>query len=180
MPSLDDVLDLARRIPAAARGGVDVRPLVEWFDRGSDSDGDSSTRYLALIMGPETASSIPGTPEWEQGASEHARFAEQAGAALRAGGALHPVATATTVHVREGEALVSDGPFAESTEVVGGLYLLEAPTVDDAVKVAGVIPVDEHGGVELASDGGSLTRPSTWRRSSSGRSGPSRVACSRR
>jgi hypothetical protein len=61
---------------------------------------------------------------------------------VQAGGALHPIATATTVQVRDGEVIVSDGPFAESAEVVGGFYVLRASDHDAAVAVARQIPAE--------------------------------------
>ena len=68
-----------------------------------------------------------------------------AGDAVLAGGALHPIATATTVRVRDGEVLVTDGPFSESAEVVGGFYVLAAADLDAAVALAALIPVDPGG-----------------------------------
>src|SRR5262245_14328891 len=50
---------------------------------------------------------------------------------------LHPVATATSVRVRDGKRLVTDGPFAETREVLGGFYLIDVPTLDDAIAIAG-------------------------------------------
>jgi hypothetical protein len=151
--TLDDAIDLARQIPAASDGWVAVRPMVEWFDRSAAvdaSDGDppvpgpppEGPRFLALIYGRETDGDVPDTPEWEAGAAEHGRFIEAAGSAVRAGGALHLAATTTTVQVRDGEVLVTDGPYAESAEVTGGLYLLQAGTPEDAVALAARIPAE--------------------------------------
>ena len=76
-------------------------------------------------------------------------------------GALHPIDTTTTVRVRDGELLVTDGPFSESAEVVGGLYVLAAPDVDAAVAVAAQIPVNPGGAVEVhpVADMGDDVRP---------------------
>lgn len=149
--TLDDALELARRHPAAEDGSVELRPLVEWSDRSGEPGAvpDGAARYLALLRGEENAASIPGTAEWEQGVDEHDRFGAEAGDALLGGGALHPAATATTVRVRDGEALLTDGPFAEAAEVVGGVYVYAATTGDEATALARRIPMSPRGEVEV-------------------------------
>jgi hypothetical protein len=62
------------------------------------------------------------------------------------GAALQPVQTATTVRVRDGETLVTDGPFAETKEVFGGWYLFEADDLDAAIGIAARIPAARLGG----------------------------------
>lgn len=62
------------------------------------------------------------------------------------GAALHPVETATTVRHRDGKMLVTDGPFADTKEIFGGFYLLEAENLDEATKVAARIPAVRLGG----------------------------------
>src|SRR5262245_2598823 len=66
-----------------------------------------------------------------------------------AGDALQPVATATTVRVREGKTLTTDGPFAETKEQLGGYYLVEAKDLDAAIKIAARIPSARLGSVEV-------------------------------
>lgn len=150
VPTLDDLIELARHIPAATSGAIELRPLVQYFDMSGErppaSEGD--VRYLATIHGPETIVDQPGTTEWEQGAAAHGAFAAAAGHALLGGGALQPISSATTVRVRDGELLVTDGPFAESMEVVGGYYVLRGRPADVA-DVAQRIPVNVGGRVEL-------------------------------
>jgi len=68
---------------------------------------------------------------------------------LVAGDALHPVETATTVRVRDGETLVTDGPFAETKEQLGGYYLIEAKDADEAIAIAGRIPGAKYGSIEV-------------------------------
>jgi hypothetical protein len=63
--------------------------------------------------------------------------------------ALQPIRTAKTVRVREGRALVTDGPFVETKEQVGGFILIEARDMNEAIQVAGKIPVARFGGVEI-------------------------------
>jgi len=62
---------------------------------------------------------------------------------------LHPVATATSVRVREGRRLVTDGPFAETREQLGGFYIIEAKDLDDAMLVAERIPPAKYGTIEI-------------------------------
>jgi hypothetical protein len=62
---------------------------------------------------------------------------------------LQPVATATTVRVRDGRRLVTDGPFAETREQLGGYYLIDATNLDEAIGIAGRIPGARVGTVEI-------------------------------
>ena len=59
---------------------------------------------------------------------------------------LHPVGAAKTVRVKDGERLVTDGPFAETKETLGGYYLVEADSIDDALELAAKIPSARLGG----------------------------------
>lgn len=78
-------------------------------------------------------------------------FTAEAGEAgvLVGGGELGPTGDATTVRVREQETLVTDGPYAEAKEALGGYFVLEVPALDDAVEWAAKIPGAEHGAVEV-------------------------------
>lgn len=108
-------------------------------------------RYLCLIYNDEQAEAA--RPEAEQQAvmAGYFTFTEdirQSGVML-GGEALHPVATATTVRVRDGKTLLTDGPFAETREQLGGFYLIEAANLDEAVAVAARIPGATTGSVEV-------------------------------
>ena len=59
---------------------------------------------------------------------------------------LHPVETATTIRVKDGETLTTDGPFADTKEFLGGFYLLEAEHIDAAIEIASRIPAARMGG----------------------------------
>ena len=62
---------------------------------------------------------------------------------------LQPVSTATTVRIREGKRLVTDGPFAETKEQLGGYYILECENIDEALAYAAKIPAAENGSIEV-------------------------------
>jgi len=68
---------------------------------------------------------------------------------FQAGEALEPVNTATTVRIREGRTITTDGPFAETKEMLGGFYLLDCRDLDEAIELAQRIPAAEHGSVEI-------------------------------
>jgi hypothetical protein len=68
---------------------------------------------------------------------------------MRAGDALQPSSTATTVRVREGKTLTTDGPYAETREQLGGYYLVEAKDLDEALKIAARIPGAKTGAIEV-------------------------------
>ena len=146
--SLDDAIELARQIPPVHTGAIEIRPMVQWIDATPDAVAEGSRRWLCTIHGPETAADDPNDPAWADAAEAHHRFGETASSALLAGGALHPTASATTVRLRDGELLVSDGPFAEATEVVGGLYLL-AGDESSVMALAAQIPTNDGGAVEV-------------------------------
>ncbi|MFH5229215.1 YciI family protein [Antrihabitans spumae] len=143
--NLDDCLELVRKIPAAADGFVEVWPMSEYMQVA----GPQADWWLALLLEPPGDVVAPGTPEWDAGAAEHIRFGEQVGDVIRGGGSLHLPDSVTTVRVRDGETLFTDGPFAESAEVANGLYMFAAPDRAAAVAIAVQIPLGERGRLEL-------------------------------
>ena len=83
--------------------------------------------------------------------SEYGAYTEelrQAGA-LVAGDALQPIDTATTIRLRDGEQLLTDGPFAETKEQLGGYYLVDVDSLDDAIRWAAKIPSARYGSIEV-------------------------------
>ena len=68
---------------------------------------------------------------------------------FKAGDALQAVANATTVRVREGKTITTDGPFAETREQLGGYYLIEAKDLDEATAIAARIPAARKGSIEV-------------------------------
>jgi hypothetical protein len=68
---------------------------------------------------------------------------------FKAGDRLQPIATATTVRIRDGKTLATDGPFAETREQLGGYYLVEAKDLDAAIAIAAKIPTARYGSIEV-------------------------------
>jgi hypothetical protein len=136
--NLDEALALARDIPAAKHGGVEVRPTFHVFDPEWSSAGGG--QWLALLLEPPASVHTPGTPEWQAEAARHGEFAAAAGDHIVGGAALHEPGTATAVRVRDGQVLLTDGPYAEGAEIATGIYLLTATDRDEAVKLAAMIP----------------------------------------
>jgi hypothetical protein len=62
---------------------------------------------------------------------------------------LHPTSTATSVRTRDGKRIVTDGPFAETREQLGGFFLVDAANLDEAIEIAGTIPAGRWGTVEI-------------------------------
>jgi hypothetical protein len=108
-------------------------------------------RYMLLIYTPESADPKPGDATFDQMLKEYRALTnELTGAgAIQAGGALQSVATASTVRVRNGECLVSDGPFAETREQLGGFYLVDCKDDAEARAWAAKVPGARFGSIEV-------------------------------
>lgn len=105
-------------------------------------------KYMLLIYNDEQAL---GETEREQCYVESAQLAQRlhsSGQYLSAN-PLHPTSTATSVQVRDGIRLVTDGPYAETREQLGGYFLIEARDLDDAIGIAERIPIARVGTVEI-------------------------------
>ncbi|MCA2208476.1 YciI family protein [Nocardia rosealba] len=107
------------------------------------------SQYLVLIYGDEPTYAAMSPAERADMLAAHRTFQQIAGAANLGGHALQPTATATSIrHDATGEVVVTDGPFAEAKEALGGYYLLEAPDLDAAIALAAQVPTPT-GGVEV-------------------------------
>jgi len=108
-------------------------------------------QYMLLIYNDPSA--WDSMPEDEQGAvfNAYGTFTAelQESGKLVAGDALQPISTATSVRVRNGETLTTDGPFAETKEVLGGYYLIDVDTLDEALEWAAKIPSARYGHIEV-------------------------------
>jgi hypothetical protein len=119
-----------------------------------EEKGAEMPTYAALIYTPAEMEG-QGTPEdWAAVMAEYNAFGEEAGAAgvIAGGEALEDSHTATTVQVsggKGGELVTTDGPFAETKEVLGGFYLLSCADLDEAIKWASKIPGAWRGKVEV-------------------------------
>lgn len=105
-------------------------------------------KYMLLIYGAEDAWNEGERQECYQESTQLTQQLHAAGKFLGAS-PLYPVATATSVRVRDGKRMVTDGPFAETREQLGGYFLIEAKNLDEALDVAGRIPGARKGTVEV-------------------------------
>jgi hypothetical protein len=106
-------------------------------------------QFALLIYGDEAAEAAMPPEGSKQMMDGYRSFGERNAAAILGGDALRPTATATTVRVRDGERMLTDGPFAETREHLGGFYLVDVPTLDEAVELAAQIPGAATGAVEV-------------------------------
>jgi hypothetical protein len=107
-------------------------------------------RYLLLIYSEETTGA-PDPVEGEKVMQEYWAYSQavQEAGVVQAGEALEPSNTATTVAVKDGERIMTDGPFAETREVLGGFYLIDVPDLDAALDWAARCPGAKYGKVEV-------------------------------
>ena len=108
-------------------------------------------QYLLLIYRNDAEYGKLGSAERKQLTAEYGVFTQaivQSGH-FKAGDGLQPTTTATTVRVRDGKTLTTDGPFAETREQLGGYYLVEAKDLDTALAIAARIPEARKGSIEV-------------------------------
>jgi hypothetical protein len=108
-------------------------------------------KYLLLIYEDEAIYASQTEADMDAMMSEYFAYTEelQQSGQMLGGDALQPVATATTVRVRDGEVETSDGPFAETREQLGGFYMVEAKNLDEAIQWAAKIPGARTGSIEI-------------------------------
>jgi hypothetical protein len=108
-------------------------------------------KYLLLIYHEEQAWDTLTEDERKKIYSEYGKFTQEIMASGHhlGGFELHPISTATSVRVRNGEQLATDGPFAETKEQLGGYYLIEAKDLDEAIGIAARIPSARMGTIEV-------------------------------
>ena len=108
-------------------------------------------RYMLLLYSATDAGPTPGSDEFAAEMNEWFNYTNElteAGAML-GGEPLQGIDTATTVQVRDGKTLTTDGPFAETKEVLGGFYMIDVPDLDAAREWAAKIPSAPYGSVEI-------------------------------
>ena len=108
-------------------------------------------RYMMLVCADESGIQAMSEEEGAAMLGEYAVFGQQMGerGVLQAGERLHFTIDATTVQVRGGEVLTSDGPFAETKEQIGGFYIADCKDLDEAIEVASKIPGAQIGSIEV-------------------------------
>jgi hypothetical protein len=108
-------------------------------------------RYMLLIYGDERAYAALSEEELAAGMQQWTDYTKWLGEQgwMKAGDALQPTSDATTVRVQGGERVVTDGPFAETKEQLGGYYEIDVANLDDAIEAAARCPGSVHGTIEL-------------------------------
>jgi len=108
-------------------------------------------QYLLLIYGNEADWANMSEAEQGQSFGEYMQYTAEIKASGNyiGGEALEPVSTATTVRVKNGKTVTTDGPFAETREQLGGYYLVEAKDLDEAISLGARIPGARHGSIEV-------------------------------
>jgi len=113
-------------------------------------------RYLLLIYDEESAATSPTTPapseeDVTKVMGDYAAFTKELRdrGVFEAGEALQSVASASTVRLREGQTLITDGPFMETKEALGGFYMLNCRDLDEALELAAKCPAAQFGSIEV-------------------------------
>jgi hypothetical protein len=106
-------------------------------------------QFLLLIYDQEKRWTSLSEAEQFAEYQEYGAFGKEFEKAIRNGNALEPTTAAKTVRVRNGKSMVTDGPFAETKEQLGGYYLVEAQSADEALAIAAKIPWARYGSVEV-------------------------------
>lgn len=108
-------------------------------------------QYLLLIYGTESNAPDPASPVMAAAMKEYGEFTQAINESgnFKGGNRLRPASDATSVRVRDGKTLLTDGPFAETAEQLGGYYLIEAPNLDDAIAIGARIPGAKWGTIEV-------------------------------
>ena len=105
-------------------------------------------KYMLLIYGDENALDVETREKCYGDSSQLAHDLHEKGQYVSAS-PLHPTTKATSIRVREGKRLITDGPFAETHEQLGGFFMVEAANLDEAIEIAGRIPGAKWGTVEV-------------------------------
>jgi hypothetical protein len=106
-------------------------------------------QYMLLIYNDEQAWASQSDEERNAIFGEYYEFSEAIADKTLHGAPLHATSDSTTVRVRNGETLVTDGPFAETKEQLGGFYMIEADSLDEALDIAARVPGAKYGSIEV-------------------------------
>ena len=108
-------------------------------------------RYMLIIHNDPELHPTPGSPDWDQLMVDYAEFSKQLveRGHTFTGDPLNDPSTATTIRVRDGQTLTTDGPFAETKEWMSGYYVVDFDSLDHALKAAAMVPSAKFGSVEV-------------------------------
>ncbi len=155
LADLDEAIAVASRLPPAKKGTVEIRPLFTLDDlppsRQLPEQPGALSPYLLLCYDDEAVWQAAGTEALQAAMAEAVALTHElheAGQYVSAS-PLHPSATATCVRVRDGKRIISDGPFTETHEVLGGYYLILADSQEAAVSIAARHSGAPKGSVEV-------------------------------
>jgi hypothetical protein len=155
--NLDEAIAIASRLPAAKKGTIEIRPLLKIDGLPperltSESPVDPGlTEFMFLCYDDEKAWAAAGPEAKTAGMQEAVALTHRINAKghYLAASPLHPSSTATCVRIRDGRRIISDGPFAETNEVLGGFYVILARNQDEAASIAREHPGARWGAVEV-------------------------------
>jgi len=105
-------------------------------------------KYMMLIYQEENSLSEDERSQCYVDSAAYARHLHESGRLLDVA-PLHPTSTATSLRIRDGQRVITDGPFAETREQLGGYFVVEAENLDQAIQIAGEIPAGQWGTVEI-------------------------------
>jgi hypothetical protein len=128
-----------------------ARRPFDWVSAIQPFKQEETMKYLLLIYRSEAEFGRMNPDQRKNLSAEYGAFTQsivQSGH-FKAGDGLQPITTATTVRVRDGKTLTTDGPFAETREQLAGYYLIEAGNLDDALAIAARIPEAVRGSIEV-------------------------------
>ena len=157
LADLDEAIEVAGRLPSVTKGTAEIRPLLALdglpparsFPVGSEDA--KGTPFLLLCHHNEAEWQDAGPAAQQDAMTEATALIRQlsdAGQYLNSS-PLHPAATATCVRVRNGKREITDGPFAETHEVLGGFYVILAESRDEALRIAAQQPGARFGSIEV-------------------------------
>lgn len=154
VPDLDAAIAIAARLPSAQKGTVEVRPVFRLDGLPTERFSEPSAvgpRYMLLCYDDAQAWNELGPAALQAAQAEAVSLTHQLDARGQyvSASPLHPTTTATSVRIRQGGLLVSDGPFAETREFLGGYYLIHARDLNDALAAAARHPGARVGTVEV-------------------------------
>lgn len=154
VPHLDEAIDVAGRLPPAKKGTVEIRPVMELPGLPEEKQEPAAAGLKRVMM-----LCYDDEQYWQNAGPEAHRAAMNVAVELThrlaargqyiTASPLHPTATATSVRVRDGKRLVTDGPFAETREILGGYYILAVQNLDEAIDIAAQHPGLAAGTVEV-------------------------------